>query len=312
MRMGRMICAVLFAIAVTIVVGCGTTRTTDTVRAASEMLLVSQAVDTAVSQLDFSPLASKTVFLDVQYLDGTVDKGYVISSLRQHLLASGALLQEDRKSAQYVVEPRSGGVGTDRHGLRVGTPAMSLPPILPGVPTSIPEIALIKKTHQKGVAKLSVFAYNRTTGRALWQSGLVEADSSLKDTWVFGAGPISRGSIRRRMQLAGTELPTLPTLPTSFTQKEETGETIPHAVPVPDTEPHVWTNADQPPPPRPIPFALLGLTGPAAAIDRQFLPGTLIPFVPAAAVAPPAPSGAPIAPAGGLIQPPAAPLTIPN
>jgi hypothetical protein len=304
-----MICAWVVVVAAVIVIGCGTTRTTDTVRAASEMLLISQAVDTAVSQLDFSPLTGKTVFLDVQYLDGTVDKGYVVSSLRQHLLASGALLQEDRKSAQYVVEPRSGGIGTDKHGLLVGTPALSLPPLVPGVPTSIPEIALIKKTHQKGVAKLSVFAYNRTTGRALWQSGLVEADSSLKDTWVFGAGPISRGSIRRRTQLAGTELPTLPT---TFMQKDDAGETIPHSVPVPDTEPHVWANADQPPPPRPVPFTLLGLTGPAAAIDRQFQPGTVIPFEPAAAVASPAPPVGSVAPAGGLIQPPAAPLTIPN
>ncbi len=193
-----------------LIVGCGTTRMTDTTRAASEMLLVSQAIDNSVARLDLSEMRGRQVFLDTQYLDGTVDKGYLISSLRQHLLAHGAVLMEDRTKAVYVVEPRSGGVGTDKHSLLVGTPQMALPAVVPGVPSQIPEIALLKKTDQKGVAKLAVFAYNRQTGRAVWQSGLVEANSTLKDTWVLGAGPISRGSIRPRAEYAGEELPRLP------------------------------------------------------------------------------------------------------
>jgi hypothetical protein len=192
------------------VTGCGTTRMTDTQRAATEMLLVSQAVDTAVAQIDCSALAGKEVYLDTQYLDGTVDKGYVISSLRQHLLAHGARLLEDRKQAKYVVEARSGAVGTDRNSLLFGTPQMSVPAVMVGMPTQIPEIALMKKTDMKGVAKLAVFAYNRQTGEAVWQSGLVDSRSTLKDWWVFGAGPFSSGSIKRRTELAGEELPRLP------------------------------------------------------------------------------------------------------
>jgi hypothetical protein len=192
------------------VVGCGTTRMTDTQRAATEMLLVSQAVDNAIAQIDCSALAGKEVFLDTQYLDGTVDKGYVISSLRQHLFAHGARLLEDRKQVKYVVEARSGAVGTDRNGLLFGTPQMSVPAVMVGMPTQIPEIALMKKTDMKGVAKLAVFAYNRQTGEAVWQSGLVDSRSTLKDWWVFGAGPFSSGSIKRRTELAGEELPRLP------------------------------------------------------------------------------------------------------
>src|SRR4051794_18237729 len=110
-------CLALFTVGLA---GCGTTRMTDTQRAASEMLLVSQAIDNAVGELDFAPLDGKTVFLDVQYLDGTVDKGYLVSSLRQHLLAHGAMLMEERTKAQYVVEPRSGAIGTDKSSLLVG------------------------------------------------------------------------------------------------------------------------------------------------------------------------------------------------
>ena len=60
-------------------------------------------MDEAVSQLEFSTLTGKTVFFDSQYLDVTVDRGYLVSSLRQHLLASGCILKEDR--AKLGAEP---------------------------------------------------------------------------------------------------------------------------------------------------------------------------------------------------------------
>ena len=205
--------------------GCGSTRMTDTQRAGSEMRLVSQAIDRAVLQLDFAELQGKTVFLDTQYLDGTVDKGYLISSIRQQLLAHGALLQEERPKATYVVEPRSGAVGTDKYSLLVGIPATSLPALVPGVPSAIPEIALVKKSDQQGVAKIAVFAYNRQTGRALWQSDLVEASSNLKDTWFFGAGPYRRGSIQRESEFAGEALPKIPSALHVFPEETPTRAT---------------------------------------------------------------------------------------
>lgn len=300
-------------------IGCGTTRMTDTQRSASEMILISQAIDTTVARLDFAALTGKTVFLDVQYLDGTVDKGYLISSLRQHLLAHGALLQEKREQALYVVEPRSGGVGTDKNSVLIGVPALSLPPLLPGVPTSIPEIALVKNTDQRGVAKLAVFAYNRVTGRALWQSGLKEADSNLTDTWFFGAGPYSRGSIRPKPQLAGEELPSIP-LP--FTGDHPSNPALAshdRNDPPKPSEPREWTNADIRPPLQPVPFALLGLTGPAAAADRRVVrAGMAVPEEQSIPVArqpvptvpfPPRTLTVPVStPAPGRVQPPPYPL----
>src|SRR5262245_18503984 len=169
--------------------GCGTTRMTDSNRTGTEQRLISNAIDEVVGQIDFRLLAGQTVYFDAQYLDGTVDKGYLVSSLRQHLLASGVLLQEERARATYVVEVRSGGVGTDRHALLFGVPRMNVPALVPGQPSQIPEIPLAKKTDQQGVAKVAVFAYNRRTGQRLWQSGVVEAMSTAKDLWLFGAGP---------------------------------------------------------------------------------------------------------------------------
>jgi hypothetical protein len=190
-----------------LMIGCGTTRMSDTQRTATEQLLISNAVDQAVSQIDFRFLAAKPVYFDPQYLDGTVDKGYVISSLRQQLLASGCVLKEDRSKAVYVVEARAGAVGTDRHSLLVGIPQMTVPTFLPGQPTQIPEIPFAKKTDEQGAAKIAVFAYNRLTGERLWQSGTIQAYSDARDAWLLGLGPFRRGSIVPGTELAGEELP---------------------------------------------------------------------------------------------------------
>ena len=61
------------------------------------MLLVSQAADNAVAQIDFSPLTEKTVFLDASGIEKEViDKGYLVSLIKQQLVAAGALLQDEK------------------------------------------------------------------------------------------------------------------------------------------------------------------------------------------------------------------------
>jgi hypothetical protein len=187
--------------------GCGMTRMTDTQRTATEQLLISNAIDQAVSDIDFSPLAGKAVYLDTQYLAGTVDKGYVVSSLRQCLLANRCVLREEPAEASYIVEARAGCIGTDRHGLLVGIPQMSVPALVPGQPSQIPEIPVAKRTDEQGCAKLALFAYNRLTGKRIWQSGVIEATSDARDMWVLGLGPFRKGTILQGTELAGEELP---------------------------------------------------------------------------------------------------------
>lgn len=233
------------------------------------MLLVSQAVDQAVGRLDFTPLAGKSVYLDTLNVDkALVDRGYVLSSVRQQLLAAGALLRDEPRDAIYCVELRIGAVGTDRNNVLVGTPAVTLPAMLPGVPTAIPEIALMKKTDQKGIAKIGVYAYNRVTGRSVWQSGVVEEVSTLKDLWVFGAGPYSHGSIRKRTELAGE---TLPHIPVPFGPQHPAAGEAEARPGVAVNDLHTWTNGDSPPPVQPIPAAFLTVVGTAAVADRPLL-----------------------------------------
>ena len=185
--------------------GCGTTRTSGTARTGTEQLLISDAIDRTVQAIDFSVFRGEAVFFDERHLLETVDKGYLISSFRQHLLASGCTLKETKDQATFVIEPRVGAVGTDNHDLLFGIPAVNVPQVAlaPALPAAIPEIPFAKKRDQQGVAKLGVFAYRRETGEPVWQSGIVEHRSTANDVWVLGAGPFHRGTIYDGTRFAG-------------------------------------------------------------------------------------------------------------
>lgn len=189
--------------------GCGTTRTSSTARTATEQLLVSDAIDRAVGQVNFRALAGQSVYLDDEALNSVVDRQYLSSSLRQHLLASGCTLREHRTDADFVVEARAGVIGTDNHNLLFGIPAMQVPQFLPLqglVPAALPEVPFAKRQEQRGLAKLAVFAYHRETGMPVWQSGMAMSQSSAKDLWIAGAGPFQKGTIYSGTNFAGAEL----------------------------------------------------------------------------------------------------------
>lgn len=193
--------------------GCGTTVS----RSATDQLLKSGAVDQAVAAIDFRALQGRTVFFDTAYIKhvkelGFVNAEYIISSMRQQLIASRCQLKDKKEDADFIVEARVGALGADSHEVTYGIPAngllstaATLVPNSPPLPT-IPEISVAKKHDQLGAAKIAVFAYHRESGLPLWQSGIATARSDAKDVWVLGAGPFQRGSIRKSTQFAGSEL----------------------------------------------------------------------------------------------------------
>jgi hypothetical protein len=203
--------APLFALAMVLPMlamsGCGTVKTTGTARTGTEQLLLTNAWDSALAKIDFRPLTGVPVYLDTTNVTA-VDQGWVVSSLRQALLTQGVLLRTKPEQAQWIVEARVGAYGTDAYNVLVGVPQTTVPPTLPGVPTgTIPEMSLLKKSHQEGVAKLALFAYDRASGQYIWSSGPAIATSSAKDLYVGGVGPIQGGTIRGGTKFIGTKIP---------------------------------------------------------------------------------------------------------
>lgn len=181
---------------------------------ATEQLLMSDAVDRTVSDFDFTALAGSKVFLDTTYIvpnrnpQQLINTDYVISAMRQQMIAAGCQLVATKDEADVVAEARLGALGTDGQMIIYGVPensflsrAASVLPNAPPMP-SIPEIALAKKDHKSAAAKLAVFAYDRKTLEPVWQSGLVQAESTALDTWVLGVGPFRRGTVEDAAKIA--------------------------------------------------------------------------------------------------------------
>ncbi|MBR0237950.1 MAG: hypothetical protein IJQ39_07665 [Thermoguttaceae bacterium] len=181
--------------------GCGTMKTTNTKRTATEQLLVSDAVDRAIDEIDFSVLAGKSVFLDSSSLADGEDSKYLSSSIRQQILSCGAYLKEKKDDADYVVELRAGALGTDEQQIIYGIPELTVPTFVGSATMTIPEISVAKKVGQRATAKIAVFAYNRKTGFPLWQSGSREKDSNVRSLWVLGGGPYRTGDIIDKPEL---------------------------------------------------------------------------------------------------------------
>ena len=75
--------------------GCGTTK----VKTGTDQLLMSNAVDLTVGNLDFSDIAGEKVYLDSKYVVavkgfGFVNANYIVSALRQQLFAHNCHLVE--------------------------------------------------------------------------------------------------------------------------------------------------------------------------------------------------------------------------
>ena len=222
-------------------IGCGTTR----LQRATQQMVLSDAVDRAVDQLDFQPLKGRKVYLDTTYIRTVkgvdfVNAPYIISSLRHRLTLDGALLTDNRNEAEVVVEPRVGALGYDGHDVTYGIPpsrllstAAGLVPNAPPIPP-FPELSIAKRSDEVGIAKINVFAYQRETGEPLrgWKTAL--AKSSARATWVFGAGPFQSGTIYNNPMFVGQEIhipripaPRLPTpsgLARLISHDEETDE----------------------------------------------------------------------------------------
>jgi hypothetical protein len=141
-----------------------------------------------------------------------VNADYIISSLRQQLIAADCHLQDDKDQAEIIIEARVGTLGTDANEVVYGMPAnssltnaASLVPNAPVIPP-FPEISFARKEAQQGAAKIALFAYDSETRRPVWQSGISRAKSTAQDVWVFGAGPFQQGTIFEGPQFAGTKL----------------------------------------------------------------------------------------------------------
>jgi len=161
--------------------GCTTVRTTEPPRSATEQLLISAAADQVVTNFDLAPLAGKRVFLDATNFDG-LDKAYAIGAVADRLSTQGALLVADRKNADVVAAIRSGALSIDRATFLIGIPRIPVPVPFIGI-LETPELALLKRDAQTGLAKVGLTACETPSGKHALSVGPVSS-TSYYNTWT--------------------------------------------------------------------------------------------------------------------------------
>ncbi len=184
--------------------GCATIRVTDPGRTATEQFLMSTALVEAIDELSANALHDRAVYIDTTYLRGLPEQevSFLLGELRSRMLLAGVRLVEQRGDAQVVVEPRSGGIGIDRTEFLLGIPAIYLNSAAtsastgtPTAPITTPELAIVKRTTQRGFASVAFVAYWRDSGELIATSGPAVGRTIRQDYWFFGTGPRTVGDI---------------------------------------------------------------------------------------------------------------------
>ncbi|MDO4629910.1 MAG: hypothetical protein Q4C70_12065 [Planctomycetia bacterium] len=212
----------LSVVLVTCAGGCGTSKLTNTSRTATEQLLLTDAMDRAVSQVNLSVLSGRKVFINATAIGSVQDNAYLLSIVRQHALASGCLLVDEEENSEIILELHAGSSGTDQHDTMFGISEMTIPGFGSYSATTVPEVAIAKRVIQKATVKIGIFAYTREGRRPIWQSGNLIAESKAKNRWLFGMGPYQSGDIYDQSTFIGTDL----TIPLIDTENRTEGEFV--------------------------------------------------------------------------------------
>lgn len=177
----RRLAALVLVAAALPLAGCTTSvRKTLPEQSATEQLLISAATDRAIDQLDLRISPGTRVFVSASYFEAR-DEAYALGAIRDRVLREGGRLVESRSDADVILEIRAAALSIDEGNVFVGIPSISLPiPLTPAWQT--PEIALFKREHQEGIAKLAVTSYWVESGRLNSSSGPVLGKST-RNRW---------------------------------------------------------------------------------------------------------------------------------
>lgn len=161
--------AVLFGIWVVLLSGCAATRQTSTpLRTAIEQLLLSQALQRTLPEVNLPLPENSAVFLEAVGLtrDYIPDQEYVRQAIALQLAKQGFRLAQREEEAMYRIKILLQTFGTEQGVVFVGLPQVQS--VL--LPFALPEISLYKDLHQTGHVRWALTVFERATGRLISSS----------------------------------------------------------------------------------------------------------------------------------------------
>lgn len=156
--------------------GCTTQEETSPPRSAAEQLLLSSAADKALAQANLNMFAGRTVYFDFTYFS-SYDSQYVEGEIRDAFSRAGALIAQDNKSADVIVEARAGAYSVDTNSSFLGIPSIPLP--IPGTAEEpvTPAIPFYTKQAQISYAKFALLAFSNKTRAHIYSSGSLDGST---------------------------------------------------------------------------------------------------------------------------------------
>lgn len=163
----------IFTLLAVFVAGCVSREITAPPRSATEQLLLSSAADKALANANLNVFAGRSVYFDFTYFD-SYDSKYVEGAIRDAFSRAGALMATDAKSADIIVEARSGAYSIDTNIAFFGIPSIPLPiPSTAEVPV-IPEVPFYQSQSQISYAKFALLAYSNKSHAHIYSSGSLD------------------------------------------------------------------------------------------------------------------------------------------
>lgn len=152
MSVGRILTAVLFFSLSVFGSGCVYTRyITDTKRSATEQLLLTVAIERALSRLELPDVAGKQVSLTVVSLAKPDETAFLESAAKLRLRQAGATIV-DADTATLNLLLYAGTLGTISRSFTFGIP----PVPIPDAAFAVPGLPILSSVKQRGYAKLRV------------------------------------------------------------------------------------------------------------------------------------------------------------
>lgn len=163
----------IFIVAALILTGCTSEEVTAPPESATEQLLLSQATDEALAHANLGIFAGRKVYFDFTYFDSYKAK-YAQGTIRDAFSRAGALIAPDSKSADVIVEARSGALSGETNSAFLGIPAVPIPiPFTSAVPTT-PQVSVYESEEQLAYAKIVLLAYDNKTRAHVYSSGSLD------------------------------------------------------------------------------------------------------------------------------------------
>lgn len=158
-----MLSRLMLSMAVLVLAGCSSTRTTSPTRSAQETLLITTAADRAAEALAAQVPTNLTAWMDRSGFSAE-DQAYGMAAIEDALLRHGVRLVDDRTKADAVILPRAGTLSTDEKNTLVGIPSLPVP-LAPGV--LVPPLSFYSESEAKGAAKFAASIYDPKTGKLI-------------------------------------------------------------------------------------------------------------------------------------------------